>query len=80
MASASGVSTEALCAAVQAQTLNAAYSLRQDAVTGSLETGKFADLIVIDRNLLQIAPERIAKTRVLLTMVGGRIVFQSPGL
>ena len=69
-----------IAAAVQALTLNAAYSLRQDAVTGSLETGKFADLIVIDRNLLQIAPERIAKTRVLLTMVGGRIVFQSPGL
>jgi len=66
--------------AVQAMTLNAAYSLRQDAVTGSLATGKFADLIVLDRNLLQVAPEKIAKTQVLLTMVGGRVVYQSPVL
>jgi cyanophycinase len=66
--------------AIQAMTINAAYSLREEAVTGSLEPGKFADLIVLDRNLLQIAPEKIAKTQVLLTMVGGRVVFQSPVL
>ena len=66
--------------AVRAMTLNAAYSLRQDAVTGSLEIGKFADLIIIDRNLMQIVPEKISKTQVLLTMVGGRVVFQSPTL
>ena len=66
--------------AVQAMTINAAYSLRENAVSGSLEPGKFADLIVLDRNLTQIAPEKIAKTKVLLTMVGGRIVFQSPSL
>jgi hypothetical protein len=66
--------------AVQAMTINAAYSLREDAVTGSLTTGKFADLIIIDRNLMQITPEKIAKTQVLLTMVGGRVVFQSPVL
>ena len=66
--------------AVQAMTINAAYSLREDAVTGSLESGKFADLIILDRNLMQIAPEKISKTQVLLTMVGGRVVFQSPAL
>jgi predicted amidohydrolase YtcJ len=67
-------------AAVAAMTINAAFSLRENAVTGSLETGKFADLIVIDRNLTQIAPEKISKTKVLLTMVGGRVVFQSATL
>ena len=66
--------------AIRAMTINAAYSLREEAVTGSLETGKFADLIILDRNLLQIAPEKISKTQVLLTMVGGRVVFQSPVL
>ena len=66
--------------AVHAMTINGAYSLREDAVTGSLTTGKFADLIILDRNLLQIAPDKIAKTQVLLTMVGGRVVFQSPVL
>jgi hypothetical protein len=64
--------------AIQAMTINAAYSLREEAVTGSLESGKFADLIILDRNLMQIAPEKISKTQVLLTMVGGRVVFQSP--
>ncbi len=66
--------------AIRAMTINGAYSLREDALTGSLATGKFADLIIIDRNLLQVAPEKIAKTQVLLTMVGGRVVFQSPVL
>jgi len=69
-----------VAAAVQAMTINAAYSLRENAVTGSLEPGKFADLIVIDRNLTLITPEKIAKTKVLLTMVGGRVVFQSATL
>jgi predicted amidohydrolase YtcJ len=62
--------------AVQAITLNAAYSLRQDKETGSLETGKFADLIVLDRNLFQVKPEEIGSTQVLLTMVGGKVVYE----
>ncbi len=63
--------------AVRAITLNAAYSLRQDKDTGSLEAGKFADLIVLDRNLFQIKPEEIGGTQVLLTMVGGKAVYRA---
>jgi len=66
--------------AVRAITLNAAYSLRQDQQTGSLETGKFADLIVLDRNLFQIRPEEIGGIKVLLTMVGGKVVYKAEGL
>ncbi len=66
--------------AIRAITLNAAYSLRQDKETGSLETGKFADLIVLDRNLFQIKPEEISGTQVLLTMVGGKAVYQAEPL
>ncbi|MFT4075945.1 MAG: amidohydrolase [Asticcacaulis sp.] len=66
--------------AIRAITLNAAYSLRQDKVTGSLETGKFADLIVLDRNLFQIRPEEIGDTKVLLTMVGGKVVYKADDL
>ena len=62
---------------VRAITLNAAYSLRQDKETGSLETGKFADLIVLDRNLFQIKPEEIGGTQVLMTMVGGKAVYKA---
>ena len=43
--------------------------------TGSLEVGKFADLIVLDRNPLQIPAEDIANTRVLETVVGGNVVY-----
>ncbi|HTM81730.1 amidohydrolase [Asticcacaulis sp.] len=65
--------------AVRAITLNAAYSLRQDRETGSLETGKFADLIVLDRNLFQIKPEEIGATQVLMAMVGGKVVYRAAG-
>ena len=40
---------------LRAATINAAYELHQDDVTGSLEVGKFADLIVLDRNPLDRA-------------------------
>jgi predicted amidohydrolase YtcJ len=64
-------------AVVRAATFNAAYQLHQDRLTGSLERGKLADLIVLDRNLFRIPAGRIAGTRVLLTMVGGQVVYRS---
>jgi len=42
---------------------------------GSIEVGKLADLIVLSQNLFHVPTERISDTRVLLTMMGGRIVF-----
>jgi predicted amidohydrolase YtcJ len=65
---------------LRAATIVAARELHEDDVTGSLERGKFADLIVLDRDPLAVAPEEIASVRVLQTMVGGRIVYQAPGL
>jgi len=64
-------------AVLEAATINAAYALHADAVTGSLEVGKFADLIVLDRNPLTIAAEDIANVQVLETLVGGKVVFTS---
>ena len=69
-----GLSREAV---LRAATINAAYELHQDNVTGSLELGKLADLIVLDRNPLTVPAEEIAKTKVLETVVGGNIVYQS---
>ena len=46
--------------------------------TGSLEVGKFADLIVLDRNPLKVPAEEIAKTQVLETVVGGQVVYKAP--
>ena len=60
--------------ALRSITKNSAYELHQDR-TGSLERGKLADLIVLDRNLLRIPKTQIMNTKVLLTMVGGRAVY-----
>lgn len=67
-----GLSAEAV---LRAATINAAYSLHAESVTGSLEPGKFADFIVLDRNPLTIPPEDIAKVKVLRTVVGGKTVY-----
>ena len=61
-----------------AYTLGAAFAGHREKTEGSLEPGKLADLIVIDRDLFKIEPSEIGKTNVLLTMVGGKIVYQSP--
>jgi len=63
---------------LRAATINAAYELHEDDATGSLEVGKFADLIVLDRNPLKVPAEEIAKTHVLETVVGGKAVYKAP--
>ncbi|MFS2006246.1 amidohydrolase [Duganella sp. CT11-25] len=67
-------------AALRAITLNAAYTLRQETLTGSLEVGKLADMIVLDRNFFTIPAEDIANIKVLQTVVGGKIVYQAEGM
>jgi predicted amidohydrolase YtcJ len=64
---------------VRAITMNSSYELHQDRETGSLEVGKLADLIVLDRNFFEIPAEQIADIKVLQTVVGGKVVYQSGG-
>jgi hypothetical protein len=63
--------------ALRAITMNAAYALHMDSEVGSLETGKLADLIVLDRNPMKVPAEEIAQVRVLLTLLGGKVVYQA---
>jgi predicted amidohydrolase YtcJ len=70
----------ARAAALRAITLNAAYTLRQEKLTGSLEPGKLADFIVLDRNFMTIDAEDIANIKVLQTVVGGKIVYQADAM
>ena len=67
-----GLSREA---ALRAATMGSAYELHADPLVGSLSPGKAADLIVLDRNVLTVPAEDIAKTRVLETVVGGVVVY-----
>jgi len=62
---------------LRAATMDAAYELHEDDVTGSLQVGKFADLIVLDRDPLKIPAEDIANVLVLETMIGGRTVYEA---
>jgi predicted amidohydrolase YtcJ len=57
-------------------TLDAAYAGHQEKTLGSLEAGKYADFIVIDRDLFKMSPYDIHKIGVLETWVGGRQVYR----
>ncbi|MGA8149457.1 MAG: amidohydrolase [Terriglobales bacterium] len=64
--------------AIKGYTLGAAFAGRREKTEGSIEPGKVADVIVLAQNLFKIAPREIRETEVLLTMVGGKVVYQSP--
>ncbi|HXI20268.1 MAG TPA: amidohydrolase, partial [Gemmatimonadales bacterium] len=59
-----------------AYTITAAYATRQERETGSIETGKLADLIVLDRNLFAIPVTEIHRAKVLLTLLEGSEVWR----
>jgi predicted amidohydrolase YtcJ len=59
-------------------TLDAAYAGHQEKTLGSLEAGKYADFIVIDRDLFKISPYDIHKIGVLETWIGGHQVYRKP--
>src|SRR5450755_1499298 len=63
---------------IRGYTLGAAFAGRREKTEGSLEPGKLADFILLDRDLFKIEPSEIDKTEVLLTIVGGKVVYQSP--
>jgi predicted amidohydrolase YtcJ len=67
-----------LADAIRAYTLGAAFAGHREKSEGSLEAGKLADLIILDRNLFLIEPTEIGKTEVLITIVGGKVVYESP--
>lgn len=61
--------------AVKLKTINTAYLLHQEDKTGSLEVGKFADLIVLDRNIFEIRQRNLHKTLVVATLLEGEAIF-----
>ena len=56
-------------------TANAAYELHAESEVGTLEAGKFADFVVLDRDPFAIAPAQLADVKVLRTVIGGRTVY-----
>lgn len=64
--------------AIRLMTLQPAKLLHHEDKTGSLELGKLADLIIVDRDILTIPTNQISEANVLLTLLGGKEVFRDP--
>ncbi|HEY2252631.1 MAG TPA: amidohydrolase family protein, partial [Planctomycetaceae bacterium] len=60
-------------------TINGAYVNFEETETGSIEVGKAADLVVLDRNLFDVAPHEIHLAKVLLTLLEGKEVYRAEG-
>ena len=63
--------------ALQMYTLNGAYAGFEEKTKGSLEVGKLADFVVLDRNLLEIPADELKDVKVLATFVGGHAVYDT---
>ncbi|HKU97210.1 MAG TPA: amidohydrolase [Vineibacter sp.] len=63
--------------ALRAYTLNGAIASFRENVTGSLEPGKYADLVVLSQDIMTVDQDRIPETRALATMLGGRPVHDT---
>jgi predicted amidohydrolase YtcJ len=64
-------------AAVELFTKKAAYATHEEKLRGTIREGKMADLVVLDRDPLEVPLGKIGEIRVLSTVVGGRIVYSS---
>jgi predicted amidohydrolase YtcJ len=63
--------------AIEAYTMGSAYAEFQEQVKGSITTGKLADLVLLSDDLFTIDPARIREVRVLKTIVGGKVIWDS---
>jgi len=63
--------------AIRVMTLGGAYSMRKENEIGSLEKGKAADMVVLDRNLFEVDPSSIVDTKVVYTIFAGKIVHDA---
>jgi len=67
--------------ALKTYTINGAYLTYDEKIRGSLEAGKLADLVIIGMDLMSATEDELLEmaSKVLMTMVGGRVVYRNPG-
>jgi predicted amidohydrolase YtcJ len=63
--------------AIKAYTLNTAYAGFEENIKGSLESGKLADFVILSDNLLTMDPDGIKDVSILMTVVGGKVVYEA---
>ncbi|MBL0742506.1 amidohydrolase [Chryseolinea lacunae] len=61
--------------ALKAYTISAAYASFEENIKGSLEPGKVADMVLLEEDITVVAPPHIKDVNVLMTMVGGKVVY-----
>jgi len=69
-----------LATAIEMMTINPARLLRHADRTGSIEVGKYADIVILDRNLFDISFKQIGKVKVQATLLQGKAVYDRAGL
>jgi predicted amidohydrolase YtcJ len=62
--------------ALKTMTINGAYAAFEENIKGSLEIGKLADITVLSNNILDIPDSEILNTRIVYTIVGGKVLFK----
>jgi predicted amidohydrolase YtcJ len=62
--------------ALRAYTMGGAYAIGAERDRGSIAVGKYADLVVLDRNPFELEPSALLQTQVLATVVAGEVVYR----
>ncbi|MFX0040639.1 MAG: amidohydrolase [Promethearchaeota archaeon] len=62
--------------ALKAYTINGAYTSFEEEIKGSIEVGKLADLVILDKNPLEVPKDKIKEIEVLKTIIRGEIIFE----
>ncbi len=62
--------------AVKCYTVDSAYAEFSELLKGTIEEGKLADIVVLDRNIFKVPPEQLLETGVKMTIVGGKVVYE----
>jgi predicted amidohydrolase YtcJ len=58
-------------------TIRAAYASFEENIKGSIEPGKLADFVILEKNLFEIDPSEIREVKVITTTVGGNLVYSN---
>ena len=61
--------------AIRAYTIDGAYAAHEECIKGSIEEGKLADLVVVDRDPLSIDPFDLKSVQTLITVIDGKVVY-----
>ena len=65
--------------ALESYTRHSAYAAFEEQSRGSLKQGKYADLVVLSKDILTVPEDQIPTAEVLYTVVGGKVRYQKPG-